>query len=173
MAQSPHKADRAQAEMIQGAAQIVDAIKTPVKTSTPAQGKAMKAHAVAYISATLAFAILDILWLSLAGAALFKRTLEGVLLTDIRIAPAVLFYLVFPAGLVVFAVSPALKAHAPMLALGFGALLGFFAYATYDLTNFATIKGWTAQLATIDIACGTLWSALAALAAYYITTWVN
>lgn len=133
----------------------------------------MKAHAVAYLSAAFVFAILDVLWLSLAGAALFKRTLDGVLLTDIRVVPALLFYLVFPVGLVVFAVSPALRAHAPMLALGFGALLGFFAYATYDLTNFATIKGWTAQLATIDIACGTMWSGLAALAAYYAASWVS
>jgi uncharacterized membrane protein len=133
----------------------------------------MKAYAVAYIGATFVFAVLDILWLSLAGAALFKRTLGGVLLTDIRVMPAVLFYLVFPIGIVVFAVSPALRANAPMLALGFGALLGFFAYVTYDLTNFATIKGWTAQLATIDIACGTMWSALAALAAYYLASWFN
>lgn len=133
----------------------------------------MKAHAVAYIGATFVFAILDILWLSLAGAALFKRTLDGVLLTDIRVVPALLFYLVFPIGLVVFAVSPALRANAPMLALGFGALLGFFAYATYDLTNLATIKGWTTQLAAIDIACGTLWSGLAALASYYVASWFS
>lgn len=133
----------------------------------------MKAHAAAYLGAVFTFAALDILWLSLAGAALFKRTLDGVLLADVRVVPALLFYLVFPIGLVVFAVSPALKVHAPMLALGFGALLGFFAYATYDLTNFATIKGWTAQLAMIDIACGTLWSGLAALASYYVAVWFS
>jgi uncharacterized membrane protein len=139
----------------------------------PAQGKAMKAHAAAYFGAILVFATLDILWLSLAGAALFKRTLGGVLLEDIRVMPALLFYLVFPVGIVVFAISPALRANAPMMALGFGALLGFFAYATYDLTNFATIKGWTAQLTMIDIACGTTWSALAALAGYYVANWFN
>lgn len=133
----------------------------------------MKAHAAAYIGAILVFATLDILWLSLAGAALFKRTLDGVLLTEIRAVPALLFYLLFPIGIVIFAVSPALRANAPMAALGFGALLGFFAYATYDLTNFATIKGWTAQLASIDIACGTAWSALAALAGYYVAHWLS
>jgi uncharacterized membrane protein len=133
----------------------------------------MKAHAVAYIGATFVFAVLDILWLSLAGAALFKRTLGGVLLDDIRAVPALLFYVLFPIGIVVFAVSPALRANAPLMALALGALLGFFAYATYDLTNFATIKGWTAQLTVIDIACGTTWSALAALAGYHVANWFS
>jgi uncharacterized membrane protein len=132
----------------------------------------MKAYAVAYVGAIFVFAALDILWLSLAGAALFKRTLGAVLLDDIRMMPAVLFYLLFPIGIVIFAISPALRAGAPLMALGFGAMLGFFAYATYDLTNFATIKGWTAQLAGIDMACGTAWSALAALAGYYMAQWL-
>jgi uncharacterized membrane protein len=132
----------------------------------------MKTHAIAYVSATFVFAALDILWLSFAGAALFKRTLGDVLLPEVRMAPAILFYAIYPIGLIVFAVSPALRANAPVLALTFGALLGFFAYATYDLTNFATIRGWTAQLAAADIACGTMWSAVAAVAAYYVTTWL-
>ena len=138
-----------------------------------AQGLVMKTYAAAYVAATFVFATLDIIWLTFAGAALFKRTLDGVLLADVRLVPALIFYIVFPIGIVVFAVSPALRAGAPMLALGFGALLGFFAYATYDLTNFATIKGWTAQLASIDMACGTMWSALAALAGYYVASWLS
>ncbi len=133
----------------------------------------MKAHAAAYIGAILVFAVLDILWLTLAGAALFKRTLGDVLVTDIRLVPALLFYVLFPIGIVIFAVSPALRANAPMMALALGALLGFFAYATYDLTNFSTIKGWTAQLAMIDMACGTTWSALAAFAGYHVAKWFS
>lgn len=139
----------------------------------PLLGKPMRAHIVAYLAASFVFAALDILWLSMAGAALFKRTLDGVLLADIRMAPALLFYLIYPIGLIVFAVSPGLRANSAVVALGFGALLGFFAYATYDLTNFATIRGWTAQLAVIDIACGTLWSALAAFAAYHVVSWTT
>jgi uncharacterized membrane protein len=133
----------------------------------------MKAYVVAYVGALLAVAALDIAWLSLAGAALFKRTLGDVLLSDVRLLPALLFYAVYPIGIVIFAISPALRSGTPLLALGLGALFGCFAYATYDLTNFATVRGWTAQLTMIDITAGTILSAAGALAGYYVATWLS
>lgn len=109
----------------------------------------------------------DALWLSYFANAVFRPTLGGILLDDLRWLPAALFYLLFAAGLVWFAVTPALRAGSWSHAGLTGAALGFMAYMTYDLTNLATIKAWTVQLALIDMAWGTLISAIAATASYF------
>ena len=112
------------------------------------------AYAVAYVIALLLFAAVDITWLLTMGSKLYRQTLGDILLTDLRVAPAAAFYLMYPAGLVIFAVAPALKSGSPATALLLGALLGLLAYGTYELTNFATIRNWTLQITLIDIAYG-------------------
>ena len=91
----------------------------------------------------------------------------GPLLLALPILPvAVLFYLLFMVGIVVFAVAPALDKRQWRRAAGFGALFGFLAYAAYDLTNLATLKHFTVRLAAADMAWGAVVSALSASAAY-------
>ena len=128
------------------------------------------AYAVAYVIALLLFAAVDITWLLTMGSKLYRQTLGDILLTDLRVAPAAAFYLMYPAGLVIFAVAPALKSGSPATAL----LLGALAYGTYELTNFATIRNWTLQITLIDIAYGVvasgLVSALTALLLPYVVT---
>lgn len=85
---------------------------------------------------------------------------------------AELFYLLYPIALLVFAV-PQADAGGSWRAAGFGALFGFFAYATYDLTNLATLKGWSVSFALVDVLCGTLLSAAAAAAAAWARTHVR
>jgi uncharacterized membrane protein len=132
------------------------------------------AYAVAYVIALLLFAAVDITWLLTMGSKLYRQTLGDILLTDLRVAPAAAFYLMYPAGLVIFAVAPALKSGSPATALLLGALLGALAYGTYELTNFATIRNWTLQITLIDIAYGVvasgLVSALTALLLPYVVT---
>ncbi|MEO8422167.1 MAG: DUF2177 family protein [Hyphomicrobium sp.] len=119
-------------------------------------------YAITYLVALVLFAAIDISWLMTMGSKLYRQTLGDVLLTELRIAPAAAFYLMYPAGLVIFAVIPALKSGSPATALLLGALLGLFAYGTYELTNFATIRNWTLQITLIDIAYGIVASGVVA-----------
>jgi uncharacterized membrane protein len=113
----------------------------------------------------LVFGAGDAIWLSLMGPALYRPVLGDILLPALRIPPAVVFYAVFPVGIVAFAVIPALRTGAVSAALLWGALFGAIAYATYDLTNYATLRNWTLQLTLVDVIYGALASAIAAGAA--------
>lgn len=114
----------------------------------------MPKYVVAYLSTGLAFVVLDAIWLSLMGG-WYRAQLGEMMAPSFRLAPAVVFYLLYLCGIVVFAVAPALESGRPGAALVQGALFGFFAYATYDLTNQATLARWPLALSLTDIAWGT------------------
>jgi uncharacterized membrane protein len=114
------------------------------------------AYAIAYCLTLLLFAALDIAWLMTMGAKLYRQTLGDILLPEVRLGPAAAFYLMYPVGVVIFAVAPALKTGSVTTALAYGALFGLFAYATYELTNFATLRNWTLQITLIDILYGAI-----------------
>jgi uncharacterized membrane protein len=123
-------------------------------------------HAIRYATTLMVLVVGDVIWLSYFAKTMFRPTLGNILLDDPRWLAAVLFYVLFAAGLVYFVITPALRISSwPSAALS-GALFGFFAYMTYDLTNLATIKVWTVPLALTDMAWGTFISALAAVAGY-------
>lgn len=119
-------------------------------------------YALAYLAALILFAAIDITWLMTMGGRLYKQTLGDILLPSVNIAPAVAFYLMYPAALVYFAILPSLKSGSVSPAVLNGALFGFFAYATYELTNFATLRNWTLQITLVDIAYGALASGVVA-----------
>lgn len=121
-----------------------------------------------YATLTVLFAAIDLFYLSLFGVKIFKATLGDVLAPAINPAPGIVFYLLFPIGLCYFALSPAVAADKWTVALLNGALFGFFTYATYDLTNFATIRNWTAPLTLIDMAWGTVLSGVTSVLAFAI-----
>jgi uncharacterized membrane protein len=123
---------------------------------------------LSYVTALLVFGSIDAAWLSIAGNLLYRPVLAAILAPSVRIAPALAFYGIYPIGLTVFAILPALNARAPVLALQFGFLFGLMAYATYDLTNYATLRSWTLHLTIIDILYGALASGIVAGAAAYI-----
>ena len=114
----------------------------------------MITYLICYVVAFVLFAALDIVWLMLMGSALYRPILDDMLAPTVRVAPALAFYLIYPIGLVVFAIAPALKSGSLVDALLLGALLGVLTYATYDLTNFATLRNWTLPLTVIDIVYG-------------------
>jgi uncharacterized membrane protein len=134
-------------------------------------------YAIAYTLCLVLFVAADVTWLMTVGGRLYKQTLGDILLPEIYLAPAIAFYLLYPAGLVIFGVAPALKSGSPMTALMGGALLGMFAYATYELTNFATLRNWTLQITVIDIVYGVIVSGLVAAAvtalAPHMTAWLG
>jgi uncharacterized membrane protein len=97
---------------------------------------------IGYIAALAVFLVLDMLWLGYIANSVYRAALDGLMLEQIRMVPAVLFYVIYVAGVLVLAVSPAVERGSLMTAYLFGAVLGLVAYATYDLSNAATLKSW-------------------------------
>jgi uncharacterized membrane protein len=126
-------------------------------------------YVIAYFAILLPFCVLDGIWLTVMGRLLYRPTLGDILLPSVNLAPAVVFYLVYPIGILVFAVLPTLKQSSVSPALAYGALFGALAYATYDLTNYATLRNWTLQISVLDVAWGASASAVSAAVAFYAT----
>lgn len=126
--------------------------------------------ALAYVAVLVAFLAIDAVWLATMSSVLYRPTLGDILLDVPRWGPAIVFYLVYPIGIVVFAVSPAVKLGSVQQAALLGALFGALAYATYDLTNYATLKNWSLTITIADIAWGAVLSGVAASGGYWAAT---
>lgn len=123
-------------------------------------------YAAGYLASLVVFLVVDFAWLSVMAPRFYKPTLGDIVVPGFNLAPAVVFYVLYPIGLFIFAISPALKSGSWTTALLFGALFGFFTYATYDLTNHATLRNWTTSLTLVDVAWGTCLAALAAVVGF-------
>ncbi len=119
-------------------------------------------YLMGFVATALAFCALDAVWLGAIAADMYRRELGALLLAQPLWGAAVLFYGLFVVGIQLFAVLPARGSY--RAAAGRGALFGFFTYMTYDLTNLATLRGWSANIVVVDIAWGCVVTALAALA---------
>ena len=117
----------------------------------------------AFMVTLIVFVVMDAAWLMLVALKMFQSQL-GILRPEPMLEAAIAFYLIFAFGLVALAVRPAVAAGSMAVAASKGAVLGLTAYATFDLTNLAVIKGWTIELAAIDIAWGVGVSAIASMA---------
>jgi uncharacterized membrane protein len=123
-------------------------------------------YIVAYIAAATGFLLLDFLWLGFVAKSFYRQEIGALLLEKFNMTAAIGFYLVFVVGIVLFAVLPALQAGSWKAALLYGALFGFFTYGTYDMTNLATLKGWSLSVTFVDIVWGTFLTAVGALLGY-------
>ena len=121
---------------------------------------------VAFIAAAVAFGALDALWLGWAGPNFYRPRLGDILADSFRMAPALVFYAAYIAAIVWFAVRPGLANGLGAAALN-GALLGAICYATYDLTNQATLKQWSTTVTIADICWGAFATAIAATIATF------
>lgn len=121
---------------------------------------------IGYVITLMTFVAIDLTWLGIMAPRFYKPTLGDIGLASVNLPPAIAFYLLYPLGLVIFAVEPALRSGTAGTALLYGALFGFFTYATYDLTNQATLRNWTSSLSAVDIAWGTVLGATASLIAF-------
>jgi uncharacterized membrane protein len=124
---------------------------------------------IAYLSVLVIFTAIDFVWLTAMADRLYRPVLGDMLAAQPRLVPAILFYLAYAGGLAFLAVRPALLAGSSRMAAVNGSVLGFTAYATYDLTNHATLKNWSAALTLPDLVWGTALSALAAALAFLFT----
>jgi uncharacterized membrane protein len=109
---------------------------------------------ITYAIATIAFFAIDMVWLGLIAKNFYRSKLSHVLSPDVVWPAAIIFYLIYIAGIVYFAINPALKDASWQDALLKGALLGGLCYATYDLTNMATIAKWPIEIVVVDIIWG-------------------
>lgn len=121
---------------------------------------------IGYVGALVAFVGVDMVWLGVTVERLYRPALGDTLAAIVNLPAAIAFYLIFPIGLVIFAVLPALKAGAIGQAALYGGLFSFFAYATYDLSNQATLRAWPTRLTLIDIAWGFTLGSVAATIGY-------
>ncbi len=124
---------------------------------------------VTYFATMIVFFAIDFVWLGTVAKSFYQGQIGPLLLDEFRIGVAAGFYVFYIAGTIFFAVRPALEANSLGIALLYGALFGFFCYATYDFTNLATLKGYTTTVALVDLAWGTLLTGTSAV----IGTWIT
>jgi uncharacterized membrane protein len=108
-----------------------------------------------FVISFVIFFIIDLIWLGLIAKNLYQRYIGGLLKTDVNWIAAIVFYLLFIAALVIFVLLPGVDKQSIGYVMLYGALFGFITYATYDLTNLATLKDWPIQITIIDLAWGT------------------
>lgn len=123
---------------------------------------------IAYATTLVTLLVIDGLWLTVLMGSTYKSYLGDLMLSQPKLLPAALFYLLYAFGLVVFAISPALRDGGWKQAAMLGALLGLVAYATYDLSNLATLRGWPLPLTIIDIVWGAVLSGVASAIGYAV-----
>ena len=126
-------------------------------------------HVVAYLTTAVVFLIVDAIWLGFVARDFYFERLGDLMKSPVDLRIAAGFYLVYVVGIVIFAVAPALAADAWRTALVKGALFGFFAYATYDLTNLATLEGWPVSVSVVDVVWGTGLTGGSALMGFVLT----
>ena len=132
----------------------------------------MPPFAIAYLAAAAAMLVLDAIWLSTMVPRIYQPALGDLIADKPNFAVAGVFYLLYLVGVVVFAVLPALETRSLLHALGMGALLGAVAYGTYDFTNLSTLRNWPVGLSFIDVAWGTVLTAVVATTGYAVTNWL-
>ncbi|MBC7575493.1 MAG: DUF2177 family protein [Herminiimonas sp.] len=129
----------------------------------------MNRYLVAYFATAVAFCALDFAWLTVVAPKFYQAQVGPLLLARPNLMPALAFYVIYVVGLVVFCVMPGVSAASWMRAAMLGGLLGLIAYCTYDLSNLATLKGWTTALTVVDMAWGSVASAGASTCGYFGT----
>jgi uncharacterized membrane protein len=114
------------------------------------------------------FFIIDMAWLVLVAKKFYHQQIGFLMKPDINWFAAIIFYLLFIAGLVIFVISPAVEKRSWVHAILFGALFGLITYATYDLTNLATMKDWPLLVTVVDLIWGTVLAASISGITYFI-----
>lgn len=119
------------------------------------------------------FFAIDLIWLGLVARGFYREHLGSLFRPDVVWPAALLFYAIYIAGILVFAVIPALDSGSVLRALTLGAFLGLFAYATFDLTSFALIRDFPLVVVVVDLAWGTVLTASVSLAGFWIGQWMD
>ncbi len=123
-----------------------------------------------YAIALPVFFAIDMIWLGVIAKNFYREQIGMLMKPDVNWAAAIIFYLIFIGGLIVFVISPAVSKGSLMHAILFGALFGFVCYATYDLTNLAVAKDWPLLVTIVDLAWGAVLAASVSAITYLIST---
>ena len=115
-----------------------------------------------YLLTVPVFFIIDLIWLGVVARGFYRRHLDFILSPHVNWPAAIIFYLIYIVGIILFAVVPAIDRGSFERAIVWGGLYGFFTYATYDLTNMATIKDWPLKIVVVDILWGVVLCAVIA-----------
>ncbi len=121
-----------------------------------------------YLTAVPVFFAIDMFWLGVVAKNLYRDKLGYLMASSVNWPAAISFYLLFLVGLVVFVIQPAVADGSWVKAVGLGALFGLITYATYDLTNLATVRDWPLSITLIDLAWGTVLAASVSGVTYLI-----
>ena len=133
----------------------------------------IKSTIISYLLTLIVFLIIDMFWLGIIAKNLYQKYLGGFLTDRVNWTAALIFYLIYVVGISIFAIYPAVHKDSAYNALLMGALFGIFTYATYDLTNLATLKDWPLNIVFIDILWGAFLSALVSFSGFHIVKWLN
>jgi len=123
-----------------------------------------------YLITLPVFFAIDMIWLGLVAKNFYAKQIGFLMKTNVNWPAAIIFYLLFIVGLVVFIITPALRQQSWQSALFFGALFGLISYATYDLTNLATINNWPLLVTVVDLIWGSVLAGSVSLISYLIAT---
>ena len=122
-----------------------------------------------YLIAIVIFTLIDLVWLVFISRKLYQDKLGHLMAPKVNFAAAAIFYLLFIAGMVFFVINPAVEKQSVLYALGAGAFFGLVTYATYDLTNLATLKDWPVSITIIDL----IWGSFVTSATSALSTWIS
>ena len=126
-----------------------------------------------YLVALPVFFAIDMLWLGVVAKNFYKQQIGFLMTSNVNWTAAIIFYLIFILGLVLFVVSPGLVKNSIQYVVLFGALFGFITYATYDLTNLATLKDWPLTVTIVDMLWGSVLASSVSTITYYIASKIN
>jgi uncharacterized membrane protein len=124
---------------------------------------------ISYLLTMVVFFVIDLFWLGLIAKNIYRKYLGSLMSDTVNWAAAILFYLLFIAGIFVFVIYPSLEKQSATRALLLGAFFGLICYATYDLTNYATMKGFPLNMVIVDLIWGTTLTSIVSISGYYIT----
>lgn len=122
-----------------------------------------------YLITLTVFTLIDLVWLLVISKRLYQEKIGHLMAEKVNLPAAAIFYLLYILALVFFVITPATEKSSVLYALGAGAFFGLVAYATYDLTNLATLKGWPVSLTVIDLA----WGSFVTGSTCAVTTWIS
>jgi len=123
-----------------------------------------------YLVTLVIFFLVDILWLTVISRNLYKKYLGYIMTPNVNWVAALVFYVLFIAGLVFFVINPALAKGDLLYAILAGGFFGLIAYGTYDLTNLATLKDWPVLITVVDLLWGTFLNAATAGITFFVLT---
>lgn len=123
-----------------------------------------------YLITFVVFFVIDFIWLKFVASGFYSTKIGHLMASEPKLLPALIFYLIFVVGVIVFAVLPGYESQNLWKTIMLGALFGMLSYSTYDLTNLATLKDWPTSITIIDIIWGTSVSTTTSIAGYYIAT---